>query len=129
MNGSHFDHECHGGIITDIDAMVQMSRLSYSAPGSWNDADMLQLCTFGQGRTEKGGTGMTMAEYRAHYCVWAVLASPLILSADLRTIEAEHPECLALMLNPEILAVNQVRKSLVRKTPSWPRSWANCSLL
>jgi hypothetical protein len=129
VNGSHFDHECHGGIITDIDAMVQMSRLSYSAPGSWNDADMLQLCTFGQGRTEKGGTGMTMAEYRAHYSVWAVLASPLILSADLRTIEAEHPECLALMLNPEILAVNQVRKSLVRKTPSWPRSWANCSLL
>ena len=41
--GTHFDHECHGGIITDIDAMVQMTKLNYSAPGSWNDADMLQL--------------------------------------------------------------------------------------
>ena len=42
--------------------MVQMTRLNYSAPHSWNDADMLQLCTFGQGLTEKGGTGMTLAE-------------------------------------------------------------------
>ena len=36
-----------------------------------------------------------------------MLASPLILSADLRTIKAKHPECLELMLNPEIIAVNQ----------------------
>ena len=56
VNGTHFDHECQGGIITDIDAMVQMTRLNYSAPTSWNDADMLQLCTFGQGRTEKGNS-------------------------------------------------------------------------
>ena len=107
VHGTHFDHECHGGIITNIDAMVQMTNLSYSVPGSWNDADMLQLCTFGLGRTEKGGTGMTLTEYRSHYSVWAVLASPLILSADLRTIKAKHPECLELMLNPEIIAVNQ----------------------
>ena len=45
--------------------------------------------------------------HRAHYSVWAVLASPLIISADLRTIKEQHPDCLALMLNPEIVAVNQ----------------------
>ena len=60
-----------------------------------------------------GGTphdtgGMTLAEYRAHYSVWAILASPLIISADLRTIKEQHPDCLALMLNPEIVAVRQV---------------------
>ena len=55
---------------------------------------------------------MTMAEYRAHYSVWAVLASPLILSADLRTINQTHPECLDLMLNREIIAVNQDPASL-----------------
>lgn len=27
----------HGGIITDIDSMVQLTNLSYSVPGSWND--------------------------------------------------------------------------------------------
>lgn len=37
----------------------------------------------------------------------SVLASPLIISADLRTIAKDHPDCLALMLNPEIVAVNQ----------------------
>ena len=95
----------HGGIITDIDSMVDLTNLSFSVPGSWNDADMLQLCTYGKGRTP--GAGMTLAEYRAHYSVWAVMASPLILSADLRTIARDHPDCLALMLNAEIVAVNQ----------------------
>lgn len=95
----------HGGIITDIDSMVDLTNLSFSVPGSWNDADMLQLCTYGKGRTP--GEGMTLAEYRAHYSVWAVMASPLILSADLRTIARDHPDCLALMLNAEIIAVNQ----------------------
>jgi len=97
----------NGGVITDIDAMMQMTKLAYSGPGSWNDADMLQLCTYGEGQTPHTPGGMTLAEYRSHYSVWAVLASPLILSADLRTLKERHPECLALMLNEEIVAVNQ----------------------
>ena len=106
-----------GGLITNIDSMVQMTQLGYSATGSWNDADMLQLCTFGEGATRHWnstglpgntrGNGMTMREYTSHLAVWAVLGSPLIHSADLRTLKARHPECLELMLNPEILAVNQ----------------------
>jgi hypothetical protein len=36
-----------------------------------------------------------------------VWGSPLIHSADLRTVGQRHPECLELMLNPEVLAVNQ----------------------
>ena len=97
----------HGGIITDIDSMLQLTNLSYSGPGSWNDADMLQLCTYGKGMTPHSTGGMTLAEYRAHYSVWAILASPLIISADVRTLKEQHPECLALMLNAEIVAVNQ----------------------
>jgi alpha-galactosidase len=99
--------DMHGGVITDIDSMLQLTNLSFSGPGSWNDADMLQLCTYGKGGTPHSAGGMTLAEYRAHYSVWAVLASPLIISADLRTIQQEHPDCLELMLNPEIVAVNQ----------------------
>ncbi len=37
---------------TDIDAMVAATNLSYSAPGSWNDADMLQICSYGKGTTQ-----------------------------------------------------------------------------
>lgn len=106
-----------GGLITNIDSVVQMTQLGYSTAGSWNDADMLQICTFGEGATRHWnstglpgntkGTGMTMREYTSHLAVWAVLGSPLIHSADLRTLKDRHPECLELMLNPEILAVNQ----------------------
>eukprot|EP00038_Savillea_parva_P008429 m.176929 g.176929 ORF g.176929 m.176929 type:complete len:581 (+) comp14252_c0_seq1:36-1778(+) len=96
-----------GGIISDIDAMIELTNLSYSGPGSWNDADMLQLCTYGKGGTVHSTNGMTLSEYRAHYSVWAILASPLILSADIRNVKEEHPDCLDLMLNAEIVAVNQ----------------------
>ena len=34
-------------------------------------------------------------------------ASPLILGADLRKVGVDHPDCLELILNPEVLAVNQ----------------------
>jgi hypothetical protein len=97
--------EAHGGIITAIDSMITLTKLAYSGPGSWNDADMLQLCTYGKGRTP--GNGMTLTEYRAQYSVFAILASPLIISADIRTIATDHPDCLQLMLNPEIVDVNQ----------------------
>ena len=50
---------------------------------------------------------MSLAEYRAHYSVWSILASPLLLSADLRSLEDDHPECLDLLLNADIVAVNQ----------------------
>ena len=33
----------HGGLLTDVDAMLTMTQLNYSVPGSWNDADMLQI--------------------------------------------------------------------------------------
>ena len=69
---------------------------------------MLQMCTFGEGATRHlPHQGMTLTEYESHYSVWCILASPLIHSADLRTVGARHPECLALMLNEEMLAVNQ----------------------
>ena len=49
--------------------------------------------------------GMTLAEYRSHYSIWAILASPLILGADLITLKEQHPDCLQLLLNEEILQV------------------------
>lgn len=94
------------GLIYNIDAMLQATRLDYSAPGSWNDGDMLQVCNYGDGHTP--GHGMSLNEYRVMYTVWSILASPLILGTDLqRLARGEHPECLALLLNADIVAVNQ----------------------
>ena len=33
-----------GGLLTDIDAMVALTSPEDSGPGSWADADMLQVC-------------------------------------------------------------------------------------
>ena len=33
-----------GGMITNLDAMVQMSHFDNAGAGAWNDADMLQIC-------------------------------------------------------------------------------------
>merc|ERR1711924_430373 len=95
----------NSGLIFNIDAMLQATNLSYSGPGMWNYADMLQICSYGKGNTPGGG--MTLSEYRAHYAVWAILASPLVIGSDLRTIDKEHPDCLALLKNEDIIKVNQ----------------------
>ena len=96
-----------GGLLTNIDAAVEMTQLAYSVPGSWNDLDMLEICNYGEGQNVHAKGGMTLGEYESHYAVWAVLASPLILSSDLRVIQAKHPDCFALMTNAELVAVNQ----------------------
>ena len=77
------------------------------------------MCSYGKGRTP--GDGMAINEYRVHYSVWAILASPLVIGADLWTIEKEHPECLALLKNEDIVKVNQdpaaLPPRLVAQTP------------
>ncbi len=50
---------------------------------------------------------MTLEEYRTSYSLWAVLASPIIISADLRTLASEHPDCLAMLKNKELIAISQ----------------------
>ena len=66
---------------------------------------MLQVCMNGTGATP--GSGMSLGEYRAHYAVWAILASPLVLGADVRSLAADNPACLDLLRNADIVAVNQ----------------------
>ena len=65
-----------------------------SAPGGWNDPDMLEV----------GNGGMTDDEYRAHFSLWSILAAPLIAGNDLRSMsEATR----AILTNREVIAVDQ----------------------
>lgn len=68
--------------------------VSKAQPGAWNDLDMLEV----------GNGGMTDAEYVAHFSMWAIVKSPLILGNDLRKIQ---PADLAIISNPAVIAVNQ----------------------
>ncbi|MFT3790453.1 MAG: glycoside hydrolase family 27 protein [Rudaea sp.] len=62
--------------------------------GRWNDPDMLEV----------GNGGMSDAEYRSHFSLWAIMAAPLLIGTDLRTIK---PEALKILLNKEVIAVDQ----------------------
>ena len=67
---------------------------SFAGPGHWNDPDMLLV----------GLKKLTDDENRTQMSLWSLLAAPLIASADLTTVS---PASLAIMTNPEIIAVDQ----------------------
>jgi alpha-galactosidase len=49
---------------------------SYAGPGGFNDFDMLEV----------GNGGLTTAEERAHFGIWAIAKSPLLIGTDLTKI-------------------------------------------
>ncbi|CAG8977374.1 hypothetical protein HYALB_00007004 [Hymenoscyphus albidus] len=68
--------------------------VSKAQPGAWNDLDMLEV----------GNGGMTDDEYVAHFSMWSVAKSPLLIGADIRKI---LPQDLAILNNAAVIAVNQ----------------------
>ena len=66
----------------------------YAGPGHWNDADMLEV----------GNGGMTPTEYRAHFSLWAMMASPLMAGNDVAHMDETTRSILS---NREVIAVDQ----------------------
>jgi len=66
----------------------------YARLGHWNDPDMLEV----------GNGGMTDVEYRSHFSLWSIMAAPLLIGTDLRTIK---PEALKILLNKDVIAIDQ----------------------
>lgn len=74
----------------------------YGGPGGWNDLDMLVVGLKKGGHIH--GSGLDPLELRAHMTLHCVACSPLMLGCDLRAVADAD---LALVDNPEVLAVNQ----------------------
>jgi hypothetical protein len=51
-----------------------------------------------------GNPGLSLSEQQAQFCLWAIFASPLLISADLRTIANASRD---ILLNEDVIAVNQ----------------------
>lgn len=66
----------------------------YSGPGGFNDLDMMEL----------GNGKLTDAEERAHFGLWAIMKSPIIMGTDMTKLKAST---LAIIKNKVILAINQ----------------------
>jgi len=80
------------GVLDILDLQADLG--AYAKPGHWNDPDMLEI----------GNGGMTDAQYRAQFSLWAILAAPLIAGNDLRQMSAATR---ATLTNREVIAVDQ----------------------
>ena len=70
------------------------------APGHWNDPDFLEL---GIGEFKLNGSDAALRMNEAHFALWAVTSSPLIIGFDLRV---PAPQLVALVSNAAALRVN-----------------------
>ena len=73
---------------------AQAGLAAYAGPGHWNDPDMLEV----------GNGKLTLAEDRAHFSWWAMLAAPLIAGNDLAHMK---PQVLKILTNHAVIAVDQ----------------------
>ncbi|MBP2334038.1 alpha-galactosidase [Saccharothrix coeruleofusca] len=90
-----------GDISDNWDSMVGIAKFNmtlaeHAGPAHWNDPDMLEV----------GNGGMTDTEYRTHFSLWAMMAAPLLIGADLREVGEDTFDILT---NREIIALDQDR--------------------
>jgi alpha-galactosidase len=81
------------GVLRILDMRKRDNIRQYAGPDHWNDFDMLEV-----------GNGMSVNEDRAHFSMWAMMASPLIAGNDLRKMSRET---LAILTNKDVIAVDQ----------------------
>jgi alpha-galactosidase len=75
-----------------LDSQVGMEK--YAGPDHWNDPDMLEV----------GNPGLSLAESRAHFSLWCMLAAPLMAGNDVRKMSDEVHDILT---NKEVIAIDQ----------------------
>lgn len=83
--------------------------------GHWNDPDMLII----------GNFGLSYEQSKLQFALWAIMASPLLMSNDLRDIDSRSKE---ILLNREIIDVNQDSlgkqgKRVVKNETSFTEIW------
>lgn len=102
----------HGGAgvyehgIEEIGFELQRGLERFAGPGHFNDPDMLVVGMRGRGNVggDMGFPGCTDDEYRTHFSLWCMLAAPLIIGADVRSLDDASLEILS---NAELIAVDQ----------------------
>lgn len=78
-------------ILKTIDANANLWK--YASYGHYNDMDMLQV-----------GRGMSLEEDQAHFSMWCLMHSPLMLGNDLTQM---NEQTLKIVTNQELIAINQ----------------------
>lgn len=97
----------HGGALFDAPepqgrnylSVMEIAELNdqvadFAGPGYWNDPDMMAT----------GPQGLSQSEQEAHFALWCIMSSPLMIGSDPRTMDKKE---LALLTNKEAIAINQ----------------------
>lgn len=112
------------GVMRIVDMRKNIRQ--YAGPGQWNDPDMMEV-----------GNGMSEAEDRAHFSLWAMQAAPLIAGNDVRKMSKQT---LGILTNKEVIAIDQdvlgiqgFRYSTTDSIETWLKplhdgGWAICLL-
>lgn len=90
---------------------VNVRLYKNASPGGWNDPDMLEV----------GVGSLTTEENRAHFSLWCMMAAPLILGNDIRSLVNadgtvdEDNKILAILKNKALIAVDQDKRGIQAK--------------
>ncbi|HEY1339262.1 MAG TPA: glycoside hydrolase family 27 protein, partial [Bryobacteraceae bacterium] len=82
------------GVGQNAPRVSQFDLAPSAKPGHFNDPDMLEV----------GNGHMTNDEYKVHFSLWSLLASPLLAGNDIRNMT---PETKDILMNAEVIAINQ----------------------
>ena len=85
----------------------QYGILPYGGLDCFNDMDMLTVDMRGKGNV--GLKGMTDDEYRLHFAVWCMLASPLMIGCDIRSLSDVSR---ATLTNKTLIEINQDQRCI-----------------
>lgn len=86
-----------------LDVGTNESMAPYAGPGGRNDYDMLVVGLDRQS-IELVGAGASNVEYRAHFSMWCMVSSPLLIGTDVTALSKYDLETLT---NAEVIAINQ----------------------
>lgn len=78
-------------VLRNLDADARHPEAA--GPGHWNDPDYLGP-----------GLGMTPGEAQAQFTMWSMVAAPLIIGSDVRSLSSQ---AIAMLTNRDVLAVDQ----------------------
>lgn len=91
MSGDISDH--WSSVVSITGQEVPIANIS--APGGWNDMDMLEVGVYDQ---------MTITEYTSHFSIWAAMKSPMILGNDITNMTSDIKN---IITNKEVIAISQ----------------------
>ena len=85
------------------DILLSQEKLfGYSAPGCFNDIDMLTVGMYGKGNV--GNVGCNDTDYKTQFSLWCLFAVPLMLGCDIRNM---NKQTLDLITNKDLISINQ----------------------